>query len=47
MNQMNAKFSIKTFASSIKQIEEHLLCCAVDAVALKERQIYRCTAILH
>ena len=40
MNQMNVKFNIKTSASSIKQIEEHLLCCAVVAVALKERTEY-------
>jgi len=39
MNQINVKFNIKSFASSIEQIEQHLLCCALVAVALKERGI--------
>ena len=39
MKQMNVKFNIKSFASLIEQIEQHLLCCAVVAVALKERGI--------
>ena len=38
MNQMNVKFNIKTFASSIKQIEEHLLCCAVACGSVKRTQ---------
>ena len=38
MNQMNVKFNIKTFASSIKQIEEHLLCCAEACGSVKRTQ---------
>ena len=38
MNQMNVKFNIKTFASSIKQIEEHLLCFAVACGSVKRTQ---------
>ena len=39
MNQINVKFNVKSFASSIEQIKQHLLWCALVAVALKERGI--------
>ena len=39
MNQINVKFNIKSFESSIEQIEQHMLCCALVAVPFKERGI--------